>query len=100
MSLMGRTLPLNLGPVNGQSRRNPVAPMPGGEGQLSHPMQSSGWTAGTSVRFCTNRAMTPFSEREYLLSEAAARGARRPPVCLAQTFIDHLAQQIVAGPGQ
>src|SRR5262252_3556190 len=40
-------------------RRNPVAPMPRGEGQLSHPMQSSGWTAGTSVRFCTNRAMPP-----------------------------------------
>jgi hypothetical protein len=38
--------------------------MPRGEGQLSHPMQSSGWTAGTSVRFCTNRAMTHLTRDE------------------------------------
>jgi hypothetical protein len=30
-----------------------------GEGPQTIPMQSSGRTADTSVRFCTNRAMTP-----------------------------------------
>jgi hypothetical protein len=59
---MDRACPLDRDGAEDRFRRNPVAPMPRGEGQLSHPMQSSGWTAGTSVRFCTNRAMTPGKE--------------------------------------
>jgi hypothetical protein len=43
-------------------------------------MLSSGWTAGTSVRFCTNRAMTPMSCLAIAILKHAAR-SRAASLC-------------------